>query len=204
MKIVPQSVELEFTTPDVMLSIARAGKAWYRSEDKLTEANAYEFVKMLLVDHMSVIEHAHASLRVTCDLGVTHMFLRHRHISFSPENTGLCNYGEGGDREITLIEPPGLDEMRPSWEKSMRLCEETYFAMLDEGITPQIAGSVLPNALRTKFVATANFQEWRYFLRLRASVKVHPPMREVADMIGVILLRECPIVFEDVVGGHGI
>lgn len=73
MKIVPQSVTLEFITPNSAQLIERCGRTCYKSEDKITEASAEKFVKMLLErGHESVIEHAHASFRVVCDRGVSH------------------------------------------------------------------------------------------------------------------------------------
>jgi thymidylate synthase (FAD) len=45
---------------------------------------------------------------------------------------------------------------------------------------------------------TANFREWRHFLRLRCSSKAHPQMREVAEMIRKKLTIIAPSCFEDV------
>ena len=200
MKIVPQSVVLEFITPDATKLIEVAGRTCYKSEDKITLESAAKFVKMLYErGHESVLEHPYASFRVICDRGVSHEFVRHRLMSYSQESTRYCNYSKAKHgNEITIIEPPGLTmAMRVSWEHIMRQSELAYLAMLADHATPEIARSVLPTCLKTELVATANFREWRHFLKLRTSAKAHPQMREVAIMIGRILLESCPPVFED-------
>jgi len=70
--------------------------------------------------------------------------------------------------------------------------------MLAEGASPQIARSVLPNSLKSEIGMTANFREWRHFLRLRTSPKAHPQMREIAEMIRAELLKISNACFEDI------
>jgi len=202
MRIVPQSVKLEFITPTPTQPIEVAGRTCYKSEDKITLESAAKFIDMLYErGHESVIEHPYASFRVVCDRGVSHEFVRHRLFSYSQESTRYCNYGKDKfGNEITVIEPPGLTiPQRRSWEHIMRQSELAYLAMLADHARPEIARSVLPTCLKTELVAIANFREWCHFLRLRTSPKAHPQMQEVANMIGKILLRECPEVFKHVV-----
>ena len=202
MRIVNQSVTLEAITPDAAQLIERAGRTCYKSEDKITEDSAAKFVKMVLErGHESVIEHAYASFRVVCDRGVSHEFVRHRIFSYSQESTRYCNYSKnkfGGEVtfiKVPLTKPEASEEV---WREANEASERYYFRLLELGEPPEIARSVLMTDLKTELVGTANFREWRHFLRLRTSPKAHPQMREVAQAIGVILLRECPPVFEDV------
>lgn len=202
MRIVPQSVALEFITPDAAMLIERAGRTCYRSEDKITADSADKFVKMVMErGHESVIEHAYASFRVICDRGVSHEFVRHRIFSYSQESTRYCNYSKAKhDNQITTIQVPLVNpEMSMGvWTEANEMSERAYFKLLELGEPPEIARSVLMTDLKTELVGTANFREWRHFLRLRTSPKAHPQMREVAGMIGDILLRECRVVFADV------
>lgn len=201
MRIIPQSVELEYITPDAAELIERAGRTCYKSEDKITGSSAKKFMKMILGrGHHSVIEHPFAAFRVVCDRGVSHEFVRHRLMSFSQESTRYCNYGKGKfGSEITVIEPPGLiPEQLFIWKYAMEACEQNYMDLLKKGCPPQIARSVLPNSLKTELVATANFREWRHFLKLRTAPAAHPQMIEVASKIGDILMEHCPAAFEDV------
>lgn len=117
-----------------------------------------------------------------------------------------CNYGKGKfGEEITVIKPCFWDEntlgekvKMDCWRIAMRDAEDAYFALLDEGCSPQEARSVLPNSLKTEVVMTANIREWRHFLKLRCSPAAHPQMREVA----LILLDKVhwliPVCFDDI------
>lgn len=159
MRIVPQSVELEFITPNAAQLIERAGRTCYKSEGKITADSADKFVKMVMErGHESVIEHAYASFRVICDRGVSHEFVRHRIFSYSQESTRYCNYSKAKhDNQITTIQVPLVNPEMSSeaWREANEMSERAYFELL---------------------------------------------MREVAGMIGDILLGECRVVFEDVWG----
>ena len=198
MRIVNQSVALEFITPDAACLIERAGRTCYKSADKINGDSAAKFIRMLLTrEHHSVIEHAHATFRVICDRGVSHEFVRHRLMSYSQESTRYCNYAkEKYGNEITVIEPPGLQAMdREEWLRAVTESETVYLRMIDRGCKPEIARSVLPTCLKTELVATANFREWMHFLKMRTSPKAHPQMREVAMLIRATLANECPSLF---------
>jgi thymidylate synthase (FAD) len=69
--------------------------------------------------------------------------------------------------------------------------------MIQHGATPEIARSVLPNALKTEIVMTANLREWREICRQRCAKAAHPQMREVAMMVLAELRRIAPDVFAD-------
>lgn len=73
MKIVEPSVILEWITPDALKVIERAGRTCYKSEWAITADSAPKFIeKIMKRGHLSVLEHASASLRFICDRGVTH------------------------------------------------------------------------------------------------------------------------------------
>lgn len=110
-----------------------------------------------------------------------------------------------GATEFAVIKPCFWDEntlgekvKMDCWRIAMRDAEDAYFALLDEGCSPQEARSVLPNSLKTEVVMTANIREWRHFLKLRCSPAAHPQMREVA----LILLDKVhwliPVCFDDI------
>ncbi len=198
MQIMEPSAELVWSTPDALGVIEAAGRVCYRSEDKIADGTAEKFVRMIIArGHESVLEHASASFRIITDRGITHEIVRHRIASFSQESTRYCNYGaEKFGREITVIRPPDLTpEQEQAWRDSCEAAECAYFRMLDTGASPQMARAVLPTCLKTEIVMTANFREWRHFLRLRLSSAAHPQIIQIATMIKDALLRECGAVF---------
>lgn len=164
--------------------------------------SARDFIRMILKrGHESVIEHASAGFLIVTDRGVTHEIVRHRLASYSQESTRYCNYGNnrfGG--EIVVIKPPDLcSEREAVWEDAMVHAEQHYLQLTNEkDVLPQIARSVLPNSLKSEIGMTANFREWRHFLRLRTSPAAHPQMREIAEMIRAELLKISKVCFEDI------
>lgn len=165
-------------------------------------SSAIEFVKKIRTNgHESVLEHASASFSVVTDRGITHEKVRHRIASFSQESTRYCNYiRESFGSSITVIEPPFSNPAlsHSIWRKAVEFAEASYFELLKFGETAQIARSVLPTCLKAEIGMTANFREWRHFLKLRTSPKAHPQMRQIAEMLRDHLLALSPVCFEDI------
>ncbi len=200
MKIAKQSVELLWITPDPELQIEIAGRTCYKSEDKITENSSRQFArKMRKSGHHAIIEHAVASFRIVTDRGITHEIVRHRIASYAQESTRYCNYSaDKFGKECTFIEPIGLTtEQYTIWRNSCKIAESTYFQLLDNGCSPQIARSVLLNSLKTEIVMMANFREWRHFISLRGAKAAHPQIRPIAVDIWKILMTHAPSVFDD-------
>ena len=199
MKIANQSVELLWITPVSEIQIEQIGRTCYKSEDRMTRDSHGPFCRRMVDNgHHAMIEHAYASFRIITDRGVSHEIVRHRIASFAQESTRYCNYRAdkfGG--EITVIEPPGLGENRWVWEAACEEAEIAYMSLLRDGVSPQIARSVLPTCLKTEIVMTANFREWRHFITLRRAKAAHPQIREIAEYVLSVLKIHAPNVFYD-------
>lgn len=198
--------DVEFITPidgaAVLKRLEKCGRVCYKSEDKITEDSAEKFVAGIIKrGHEAVLEHCSFTVKFICDRGVSHEIVRHRMASYCQESTRYCNYGKGKfGEEITVIEPCFLNSKakRDYWYTAMRKAEDIYFALLDEGCTPQEARSVLPNSLKTEVIMTANIREWRHFLQLRCSPAAHPQMREVALILLDKVHNLIPVCFDDI------
>ena len=205
MKIIHPRVEL-INPPEYkeLLNIVEtAGRVCYKSEDKIKEGSAEEFIQNVIKrGHEAVIEHGVLTAKFICDRGVTHEIVRHRLASYCQESTRYCNYSTTKfGSEITVIQPLYLEpgsKVWNIWELAMKGAEAAYFGLLNEGLSPQEARAVLPNSLKTEIVMTANLREWRHFCKLRASKAAHPQMREVAVKLFNILKTKYPVFFEDI------
>lgn len=205
MKIVKPYIVLEskIDGKDILRQIEMIGRTCYKSEDKINDSSAIDFVQRILkMGHESVIEHISISVRVICDRGVSHEIVRHRIASYSQESTRYCNYSDSKfGNELTFIKPCFWKENSEEynlWAKTMSQIEERYFKLLSLGASPQEARSVLPNSLKTEIVITMNLREWRHFFKLRTSQTAHPQMREVALLIFNLFKNEVPIIFDDI------
>lgn len=205
MKITKPSVRL-IDPPkydELLRRVELAGRTCYKSESKITSGSAEKFVAGIIKrGHEAVLEHGSLSVRFICDRGVSHEIVRHRLAAYCQESTRYCNYsGDQFNGEITVIAPYFFDRHSKSYEHWVKACqavENAYFALLNEGCTPQEARSVLPNSLKTEVVMTANLREWRHFCRLRAATAAHPQMREVATDLLRQFKTAYPVFFEDI------
>lgn len=198
MKIIEASYSIE--TPidgaEILKSIEQAGRVCYKSENRITEESAENFVRMLIErGHESVLEHASITVRFVCDRGVSHEIVRHRIASFSQESQRYVRY----DGDIEFINPrmPNA-KAHEAWQELCERAEETYKELLSYGVQPQQARSVLPNSTKTEIIMTANLREWRHFLKLRTAKAAHPQMRELTVPLLKELQEWIPVVFDDI------
>lgn len=190
-------------------AIERAGRTCYKSENKITKDSARDFIKMILKNgHESVLEHEKVSVLIICDRGVSHEIVRHRIASYSQESTRYCNYAKDKfGNEITVIDArlnidiADKDKCKQAcklWLTTMHYLEGAYKELIDLGVKPQMARSVLPNSLKTEIVVTYNLREWRHFFKLRTTLKAHPQMREIAIPLLDTFKEIIPVVFDDI------
>lgn len=203
MKIIKASYEILTATPDLEKIIELGGRTCYKSEDKITDDSAKEFIQRIKnFKHESVLEHGAITVRFVVDRGVSHELVRHRLASFSQESTRYCNYGkEKFGNEITVIEPcfwTKDDLQYRYWYYGCERAEAAYFTLLNSGATPQQARSVLPNSLKTEVVMTANPREWRHVITVRAHRDAHPQMQEVMRPLAKEFADRWPALFGDI------
>lgn len=172
--------ELRRKYPDLVY-----GKA---AEPPLSEMNRFASVKAKLVNlndyedltQTELYTHCHITLKLTTDRGVTHELVRHRLCSFAQESTRFVNYKEG----ISIALPADFKEKAPEiqeeYEKAFMDAETHYCHLIEMGETPQQARAVLPTALKTEIVVTANMSEWHHIFDLRLNGTTgtpHPDMK---------------------------
>ena len=184
--------------------LEKAGRVCYKSEDKITEDSAKQFISSIIKrGHESVVEHEKITVTIICDRGVSHEIVRHRIASYSQESTRYCNYSNDKfGNELTFIKPCFWSDEDPQfilWKKQMQEIEQTYNKMISLGASPQEARSVLPNSLKTEIVVTMNIREWRHFFKLRTNPSAHPQMIEIARKLLETFTKEFPILFDDII-----
>jgi flavin-dependent thymidylate synthase len=128
------------------------------------------------------------SVKFDCDRGVSHELVRHR-VAVAQSSTRYCNYSKEkfGNGDIAFVYPHDYDNwdnsVKALFEKNLQECEDTYNYMTSNGMSPQQARAVLPNALATEVVLTMNLYQWEHFIDLRyrgTTGAPHPDMKDVA------------------------
>jgi len=99
------------------------------------------------------------------------------------------------------VEPPsiweGTDRARDIFESEMEAARTTYEILLKEGVKPEDARMVLPNACCTNMVVTMNARSLRNFFKLRMSNKAQWEIREAAGRMFELVMEVAPELFED-------
>jgi thymidylate synthase (FAD) len=188
MKLIKQSFEVVdwgvSNGIEILKKIERAGRTCYKSESQISEDSCIKFVRMLdKSGHHSVIEHHNVTCKIITNRGVTHELVRHRLCSFSQESTRYCNYSG----EMLFIEPVwgggydkdvfARDEDVDLFINALIYAEGYYNDLINIGWRSEQAREVLPNALATEIIVTANIREWKHIFNLRCSKKAHPQIR---------------------------
>lgn len=136
-------------------------------------------------------EHCYFTLRFTCDRGVSHELVRHRPASYAQESTRYVNYSKEkfGNGDIKFIIPADYDNWadvcKDTFNDALVTAEANYNKLIENGATPQEARAVLPNAVKTEILFTANVRELNHFFELRyfgTTGAPHPDMQKVAKM----------------------
>lgn len=188
----------------------------HRSEDLMSPDSWKRFIPAVVIKKgdWSVAEHCTATVIARVDRGISHEWVRHRIGSYTQESTRFVNYGK---REMEFIEPywpeteneklmemlsPGEITMVPAyrymWTAQMVEAERVYKQLLYEGVSPQLARSVLPNALATTIAVTYNLRNWRQFFMMRTTKETHPDFRRIAIPMLEAFQTRIPFLFDDI------
>ncbi len=190
-------IELLFITPNAEKIIENIGRTAYLSFERQKEGSEKAFIKMLIkAGHLSVLEHAYASFRLSgVSRAMTHQLVRHRICSFVQQSQRYVN-----ESNFEYVIPDSIcsdSSLKTKYEKLMENIRQLYKEFLDKGIKKEDARYILPNATTTQIVATANFREWRHIVELRGDKSAHWEIRKAVIEILKILKQHAPACFED-------
>lgn len=203
MKILPYPTEeILIDTPLTdYWRIAQGARTCYKSVGTGPDSDKRLIASCFNKGHHSVLEHSSVTVKFVCDRGVSHELVRHRLASFSQESTRYCNYSKDKfGKEITVVKPVRLkkDSMEYYiWETTCNQSEKAYFDLLDLGVKPEDARSVLPTSLKTEVVMTTNLREWYHILDLRTGEDAHPDIRWMMHGLLLDMDLSFPEIFHD-------
>lgn len=191
--ISPQDGEMWLTVIEGM------ARTCYNSKISATKEARDKFIAGLVkAGHESVIEHASVSFLLTIPRSISHQIVRHRiGVAYSQQSQRYVDYTK---HPIQFIAPiPELDdESYELWKSSCNAAQDSYRALIQQGIEPQRARSVLPESTATKLGMTANLRAWRHILKERwGNDHADPAVRECMGQVAVHLKRLFPPVFGD-------
>jgi len=171
----------------------------HRSEDAMKEGSYERFLHSVVLQHgdWSVVEHATVSVDMLVDRGITHELVRHRLFSYTQESTRFVNYKK--KMPPSFIMPLDLVGMEKwLWMIGIGVSELIYRLLVTIRVKPQIARSVLPNALASRIIVTGNLRNWRHFFLMRTTKETHPQMRQVTLRLLEEFRDKIPVFYDDI------
>lgn len=196
-ELVQPSVKIVSFTQDPLETIEKSARVCYKTEDKIGPGTAEKLVKFLInKGHTAMIEFADVHFLIICCRGISHELVRHRISSLAQESTRYVNYLKRGIQIINMRKYIKDDIDYENWLDDIEGCCLGYNNMIEAGYSPQIARSILPNALKTELNMKMNLRSLLNFFTLRTSKAAHPQMQEIANMMLIEVKKVIPVVFD--------
>lgn len=197
MEITHPTITLLAITPNSEKLIEEAGRTCYLSLDKIGDGTEKNFIRNCIKNgHLSILEHASATFRIQgASRAFTHQLVRHRLASFSQQSQRYVD-----ENEFHYIVPPDIEKNSNAmivFREFIEHSRTTYRTLRELGIKKEDARFVLPNALESQIVFSANFRELRFIFTLRLHRSAQWEIRRVCLMMLKIMKREAPSVFDD-------
>lgn len=138
------------------------------------------------------------TVKFICSRSTSHQLVRHRVMSFAQESQRYCNYSlDKFDNQITFVYPSWLEEFDeqgaldespcPDFTYGLLYAEQRYFDLLEQGLKPQQARQILPNACKTEIVVTGYDNDWEELLDLRCSTGADPDIKQLMNPLKEVL-----------------
>ena len=190
-------VKLLSITPDAETLIEECGRTAYLSFSKKSENSKEKFIRMIIRSgHLSVLEHASATFRIKGgSRSFTHQLVRHRLAAFTQQSQRYVS-----ENNFSYVTPDAIkndSKIRVMYEEHMENVRKFYKTLLDNGVKKEDARFVLPNAVESEIVMTANFREWRHILEIRGDIHAQWEIRRIAMGILKVLKEKAPSCFFD-------
>ncbi len=199
MEIHKPEVILLAVTPASEKLIEEAGRTCYLSLSKMTDESEKNFIRSAIRrGHHSILEHASASFRILgASRAFTHQLVRHRIASYSQQSQRYVD-----EAEFNFIVPDDINASEKAlavYREHIEYTRQAYIKLRELGIKKEDARFLLPNALESQIVFSANFRELRAVFNLRLDKSAQWEIRRVCMLMLKIMQEQAPSVFGDYV-----
>jgi thymidylate synthase (FAD) len=176
------------------------------SEKVLPEKDEKLIKYLATHNHWTPFAHPQITLRIKAPISIRTQFFKHkqgfveneisrRYVSFEPEfyYPEWRGKPEGGAKQGSddFIE---LDkETSKGYESAVRLCLYTYNQLLENGVAPEQARFVLPQAMYTEWYWTGSLAAYARFYKQRIDSHAQWEIRQYAKAVGEIIRPHFPV-----------
>ena len=189
-ELVEHSAEL-LRFPEKSPSLIMAEAARVSTQRDTDPETSKAFVQKLMKwGHWTPFEFVDLTFYLTTSRAVANELVRHRLMSFVQESQRYVRYDKG----LRVIVPEALRGTLEEdiWQAHMRDTHDVYLYLLEKGVRPEDARTVLPLATATNMIAKMNLREFRHFLNLRTDKPAWREMRILANCMAEAFAKQFP------------
>jgi thymidylate synthase (FAD) len=150
--------------------------------------------KLLGMGHFSALEHAQFVFGIEgISRACSHQLVRHRVASYSQQSQRYVTLGE-----VKAVLPPAVSgdpRKAARFQEQLETIWAFYRELVEDGVAPEDAGYILPNACETKLVVSMNARELRHFFRLRLCRRAQWEIRDLALVMLRAATPAAPLLF---------
>lgn len=159
-------------------------KIFYDSASKTQEEMLKVIYKALDSGHLSIAEHYQFNILIEgVSRALTHQLVRHRHCTFSQQSQRYCKADKEGFEYVIPDDIANIPVLKNNFEVAMYSLSELYNILTENGINPEDARSVLPNACCTNIVLTCNLSELMHICNERLCTCAQAEIRRLFNDI---------------------
>lgn len=171
--------------------IAKSARISYGKNAPNKEADVKLIHFLMKHGHLSPFEMCKVCFKLKMPIFVARQFMRHRTGSYNEKS---MRYSEAG---MDFYVPSIVDAVaRKIIEDSQRKSYKTYTELLEQGVTKELARTVLPVSIFTEFYFSMDLRNLFHMLKLRLAKGAQAEIKAYAVAILEILKEKFPIACE--------
>lgn len=129
--------------------------------------------------HHSVLEHVAITFAIDkISRACSHQLVRHRIASYSQQSQRYVKYDK-----VDYVIPPSMDAVTAEFDNFMEDIMHHYKVLIEEGVPPEDARYIFPNAVATNITMTVNVRELVEMCKLRLCTTAQWEIKKMFEMI---------------------
>ena len=166
---------------------------------KLNDESIIKLVKKIMkLGHYSVLEHATFTFAIEGISRVTsHQLVRHRLASFSQQSQRYVKIDKEGFPYVIPKSIEKDEKLAKIFINAVKELDEIYQLLLDHNIKAEDARYILPQAVTTKMIISANARELLHIFKLRCCNRAQWEIRKLAMNMLKEVKSIAPTIFEN-------
>lgn len=179
---------------EMIKNIETTARICYQSESKTDEINEKLIHRLIKSGHHAMFEHGSVQVHITTSRAIANEITRHRMASYAQASTRYIKY----NKRVDIVRGGGWDGLHGEYfDRAFRASIDAYHMLLNAGVPAEHARDVLPLALATQLMVTANLREWMHIFRQRTDPAAHPDMQALMGAILEEFRANIPIIYEE-------